>query len=101
LLYLDQISGDHGSIKLLLAIRLAAGLNPRGRSPLWYSLLQQRLNTTGSVNIQLPAARNQHALKWKPSTNIIQEIVSIDAHKEYFNCIGNLHLEVDLPNVLV
>src|SRR6266487_1792239 len=101
LLYLDQISGDRGSIKPLSVIRLAAGLNPRGRSPLWYSLLRQRLNTTGSINIQLPAARNQHALKWKPSTNIIQEIVSINACEEYFNRIGNLHLEVDPPNVPV
>jgi ribonuclease HI len=71
------------------------GIKPKGRHPKWFKTLDQRLKDTDNITEVLDPFRNKHSLKWKPSTEKREEIISIDQDDPYFSEMTNLHLEID------
>ena len=96
-MYMDQIitPGNDKRLRSFSAIKKAFGHNPKGRKPLWYKLLKNKIAFKPEALFDISSTQNNHTRKWSTSAENVTELVAVNNYDEYFRGTGNRHLEID------
>ena len=97
LMYMDQITmpGNDKRLQSFSTIKKAFKHNPKGRKPLWYKLLENKIVFKPEAPFDTSSTQNNHTRKWSTSAENITELVAVNDYNEYFRGTGNRHLEID------
>src|SRR6185369_11192135 len=91
LMYMDQITmpGDDKKLQPFSTIKRVTRLNPKGKKPLWYKLLEKKVVFKSEALFDIPSTQNNYTKKWTTFAKSITELVVVNEVNEYFRNTGN------------